>query len=85
MYRLHGGGVWSPAAWVDKARKGRDLEPAARDERVERFREETYRLSPFASPTHEVEAELAARRERLEASVRPAPDTGPETPEDFLE
>jgi hypothetical protein len=25
VYRLHGGGVWSPAAWVDKARKGREL------------------------------------------------------------
>lgn len=61
------------------------VEPGyARDERVERFREETFRRTPFASPTREVEAELAARRERLEASVRPPPPD-PETPEDFLE
>lgn len=61
------------------------VEPGyARDERVERFREEAFRRTPFASPTHEVAAELAARRERLEAMVRP-PSPDPETPEDFLE
>lgn len=62
------------------------VEPGyARDERVERFKEETFRHSPFVTPAREVDAEFARRRERLAVALRPAAAEAPGSPEDFLE
>ena len=59
----------------------------ARAQRVERFERETFRRSPFAASSAQVDERLAARRADLETQAQLAAQDQPipEAPEDFLE